>query len=196
MRFLFEFTIQLLAGLFWSALMLGFSDIKTTFLTIIAAFLHEFGHVFALKLLKKSFSFPKLVTSGFRIKTNGTLSYKEEILICGAGPLINLLLFAFSFPFSSDFAIINLATAVSNLLPIPDYDGYKIIDDLISIKFGYSAAEGILPHVTIAICAAAVFISLFLIYLLNGGYWIFFVFFTVMVQQILIFQNKTKNENS
>ena len=108
--------LGILGGLFWTALMLSFADTKTAVMTIISALLHEAGHISALVMIKKKFSLPKLVASGFRIKTESSLSYKEEIIICAAGPLTNIIIFVFCLPHTPFFAVINLATAISNLL--------------------------------------------------------------------------------
>ena len=193
-RFL-HILLSLLGGAFWTMLMLSFSDRKMTVLTIAAALIHECGHIIMLLLLKKRFSLPSLVSSGFRIKTESSFSYKEEILICGAGPLINIAMFLFFMPHYADFAIINLATAVSNLLPLPEYDGYKIISDAISLIFGNQISDCVMPHITVLICAVIVLLSLFLILILNGGYWIFFIFFIVLVKEITFFHKDAKNEN-
>jgi len=195
MKSFFKSLIRILALLFWILLMTSFSNFEMMFLTLFAAFLHEVGHVLVLLMMKKEFSLPRLITTGFVIKTQTNLSYKEEIIICGAGPMINLLLFVFLFPHSQSFAMINLATAISNLLPLPGYDGYKIINNVISLCFGNLLSCKIMPFLSLAVSSALVFFSLFFILLVNGGYFIFCIFFVVLVQQILFYQNKIKNEN-
>lgn len=186
---------NLLSAFFWFLLMLGFSDMKIAIETVFAALLHELGHIFALLLLKKKFSLPKFVTSGMRIKTYSKLSYKEEIFVCAAGPFVNIFLFLILLPNSIEFALINLATAISNLLPMTNYDGYKIISDTISLLSDSEKSHRIMPEITVGFSAVAVFLSLFLILRLDGGYWIFAVFFTVLVREIFLFQKQTKNEN-
>ncbi len=196
MKFLLRAAINALAMVFWVSLMLGFDDIKMTVLTVSAAVIHEGGHIAALALLcKKGFSLPRAVASGFRIKSKTPLSYKEEITVCLCGPLINVFAFILSARFFPDFAVINLATAISNLLPLSDYDGGKILFDSVALKRGIESAEKILPDVSLVFSSAALFLSLFLILKLNGGYWIFFVFFIITVRQIFLFQNHTKNEH-
>ena len=194
MQKLLRTLLQLFILLFWTILMLSFSDFKMTMLTIASALIHELGHIISLLILRKSFSFPTLVSSGFRIKTNSLLSYKEEIFVCACGPLINIMVFlSFLYKFP-DFSVINLATALSNLLPIPGYDGYKILSNGISIRKDEELVKKIMPHITVFISAVAVFLSLFLILYFNGGYWIFAVFFLVLLRKILFFQKDTKNE--
>lgn len=194
MRKLLRIILQFFILLFWTLLMLSFSDLKMTALTITSALIHELGHILSLVILKKSFSLPRLVSSGFRIKTDAPLPYREEILVCACGPLINLIFFMFFMYEMPDFSVINLATAISNLLPLPGYDGYKILSDVIAIRKNDESVEKIMPHVTVFISALAVFLSLFLILHFNGGYWIFAVFFLVLLRKILFFQKDTKNE--
>lgn len=186
---------NLLSALFWLILMLSFSGIKMTALTFIAATVHELGHIAVLYILKKDFSLPRSVASGFRIKSAAQSSYKEEILIALGGPLINLFFALVFAPLSTLFTVINLATAISNLLPMKDFDGYKIISDSVSLLFGHEVSERLMPHLTLFVSAFFVFLSLFMIMFSNGGYWIFFIFFTVFLKQVLFFQNCTNFED-
>lgn len=188
-------TKNLLSFFFWFLLMVAFSDMSIAIQTVLAAFLHECGHIFALILLKKRFSLPKFVTSGMRIKTHSELSYREEIFVCALGPLVNIFLFLFFLPHSPEFSVINLATAISNLLPLTDYDGYKIISDMLSLICDHEKSRKIMQNLTLGFSALAVFLSLFLILKLDGGYWLFFVFFTLLVREIFVFQKDTKNED-
>lgn len=188
MKKFLTFILSLLSSLFWFVLMLSFSGAEMTFLTLLCAIVHEVGHMLVLLFLNKDFSFPKAVTSGFRIKTNSELSYRDEILVALGGPAINLVLFLSLISFMPTLAVINLVTAISNLLPLKDFDGYKIIYDLISLFIGCQASERVMPHITVAVSAVMVFLSLFMIMASNGGYWIFFIFFIVLIKQILFLQ--------
>lgn len=195
MKFFLNLLLNLLSALFWFLLMLSFSDIKMTILTIIAAGAHELGHVGVLCFLKKDFSLPRAVTSGFRIKTYAQASYKEEIAIAFGGPVINLIFALVFAQTSAAFAVINLATALSNLMPMKDFDGYKIVHDFLAIAFGCELSERLMPHITVFVSSLFVFLSLFMIMFFDGGYWIFFIFFTVFLQQILFLQNNTNFED-
>ncbi len=183
---------SLLLASFWFILMLSFSNLKMTVNTLISALIHEGGHIIALILINKDFSLPKAVTSGFRIKTKTHMSYGEEIFVCAAGPFVNLTVCLVFFPFSEELAVINLATALANLLPIGECDGYKILYDLISLIFGCEKSEAIMQKVSLVFLSAFVFLSLFLILKLNGGYWLFFVFFILLTRKILFFQKDGK----
>ena len=188
--------LLLLGSAFLFILMTSFGGIKMAIFTFIAALLHEAGHVFILLLLRKEFSIPNLVTSGFRIKTISNLSYLEEMITAAFGPLTNIFLFAFAFPHSEDFAVINLATAISNLLPLQGYDGYKILDDIFSLLLGPQRSAVIMEHASLIASGTAVLLSLLFILVFNGGYWIFSIFFIILMRQIIFFQKQAKNEHS
>ena len=116
----------------------SFGEVYAAVLTVISAILHEGGHVLAMATLGRGFSVSG-VMSGLRLKPKSTLSYGEEIFVASAGPAVNLILFIiFIFTgggYLSAFALVNLFTALSNLLPIRGYDGYRIAVALIS-RFG------------------------------------------------------------
>ena len=196
MKRLIQFMINLFIALFWMLLMLSFSGRKTALLTFIAAVIHEIGHISVLALLKGEISIPRPVASGMRIKTRSHLSYAEENAVALGGPMTNLLLFVFLFPLAKEFAIVNLATALSNLLPINGYDGHKLLANLLSLVFGSEISDKTMPHIALFVTCTVIFLSLFIILRIGGGYWIFFVFFALFIRQILFFQKQTKNEIS
>ncbi len=184
-----------LGALFWIMLMLGFSDAAMTLQTIVAAAIHELGHILVMLILKRDFSLPKAVTSGLRIKTKAPLSYRDEILVCLGGPMINVVFALMFFGYAKGFAVINIATALSNLIPLPEHDGYRILYDILLSKGDYEKADFRIRKIALIFSSLALFLSLYLILKLNGGYWIFFIFFFVTIKEILFFQNKLKNEN-
>ena len=129
-----KFLSKILPLLFWALLILGFDCLYVSVLTALAAAIHECGHLIFAPSHKKA-TLPRADISGFRIKISG-MSYKEELITALGGPLINILLggifllFFGNSPFANYakvFGIINLLTALSNLLPIEGYDGYKIL---------------------------------------------------------------------
>jgi Zn-dependent protease len=121
------------------------------------------------------------------------------MLICIGGPLINVIIFVFLIPlrnnaYISEFALINLLTALSNLLPIEGYDGYKILNCILHL-LEIPAGENVLSWTSFLSCVILCFISLFLIMKIDYGYWIYFVFLVVIFKKIkstqrLIFYEK------
>jgi hypothetical protein len=106
------------------------------------------------------------------------------------GLLISILIFALSLPISSFLdgyvcilGLINLATAISNLIPVEGYDGYGILKQILSAK---NMIGGIrtLDRVSFVFSVLATFLSLYLIDKADSGYWIFAVFFVMMISKL------------
>lgn len=189
-----HFLERVLPLLFWILLMLGFDLTYVAILTLIAALLHEGGHLIALTICKKRTNpLPSPTMRGFIISIKG-LSYKEELLVALCGPLVNLILglTLISLPISSphfaymrDFGILNLITAASNLIPIEGYDGYRICHCIFSIfSKNEDLPERILRWVSFFLASVMCFLSLYLILKIGEGYWIFAVFFTSLLSAI------------
>ncbi len=193
--------LSILPFVFWVLIILGFDTPYIGICTILAAIIHELGHIAAAKLISKEFSL-SAVLSGFRIRGNKLLSYKEEAVIAAAGPLINLIVFLLLFfifnnenGYISVFAALNLFTALSNLLPIRGYDGYRILACLFRI-FGHSEIPFIfLRCISFLFITLFSFISLYFMAKFDGGYWIYFIFLSALIKTILNDQ-KTKNEKT
>ena len=177
--------------LFWVLILFSFEEVFLAITSLICALIHELGHMVCIILTRKgNFSF-RSVVNGFRIKPRGVRSYKEEILIYLSGPLANVFAFIvcaiMSIALDKAFAtaaIINLATALSNLLPIRGYDGYGAIQAFINDRE--------LPcsvwHTVCCLSTSMIFIfcilSLYFIDRSDGGYWIFAVFFVSMIKEV------------
>ncbi len=91
--------------------------------------LHELGHLTAMILFGKEAEKISLGYFGIKIVTaKRFLSPCKEALIAFAGPLANLIIFAFLFTANrKDYAFISLGLALFNLLPISMLDGGHII---------------------------------------------------------------------
>ena len=169
--------------LFWLLMIFAFESPREGCMTVLAAVVHEMGHFMYTLLFLKKPSVPYGALSGLRIKKTGVLSYGEELMLYLSGPIANLafalmllLLFGFSSRFAVDLSVINILTMLSNLLPIEGYDGYGAIM-AVSGKFGAEdLIPGILRCLSFCFTALMVLISLYLMYYLNGGYWIYAVF--------------------
>ena len=112
-----------------------FGQVTEAICVILAAALHEAGHIFAARRLGiglRSISFDPL---GARINTSDRLiSYRKEALLALGGPLANILSLGFSVPLallsgSKFFIVFSYASAglaLINLLPIDTFDGGRI----------------------------------------------------------------------
>lgn len=186
-------TEAILSLLFIVLIIFSFDTVPVAIMTILSALIHELGHLTPLLLSKGEIpSLPSGKLNGLRIRIKKQLSYKEELVVLICGPLFNLLFsavfFILHFKFGKYFYLfyfINIMTMVSNLLPIRQYDGYKIISCIISIKskepyYGL----GVLDMISFAFCAIFSVLSLYFILKLGSGYWIFALLMCELIKSI------------
>lgn len=183
--------LAILPMFFWLILIFGFDEAEMALITLSAALLHEMGHIGYLLISKKITPSIRGVVSGFRIKTSALLSYSEEQAFYLAGPLMNLAMFVFASFLSQAFgrlwsviAMVNLVSALSNLLPIEGYDGYGIIRTALQRNENSELGLKILSLFSTSLIFLLCIFSLYIINKFNGGYWIFFIFFISMVKRI------------
>ncbi|MBO7196709.1 MAG: hypothetical protein J6V80_05235 [Clostridia bacterium] len=176
---------------FWLFLIFGFESPEMAAITILSALAHELGHLTYICMRGKSKINLRGSINGFRINSNRSISYGEEIATYASGPLVNILLwliFSLLYPilgyFSALIAIINLATAVSNLLPIKGYDGYGIIRAALEKRSLCGRSLVFLSRISSCLVLALCILSLYLIDRKGGGYWIFAIFFISMLNHI------------
>jgi len=171
----------------WVLLAFGFDKPYVAGLTVIAAIVHECGHVFCARLILRSDFSASSRLSGPRIRARKISSYSGELLLLFGGVLSNLTAFLASLPFlhTSEyilcFAILNLATALSNLLPLSGHDGYGLIRVLLekheAPRWAFSAL-----HATSALLGTlGCIFALFLMERVGEGYWLFGIFYFSLV---------------
>ena len=182
-----EIIVRIFSALFWILVMLGLEGVEGALLTLIAVVIHELGHMTALFVLGHGGSMPLPRMPGFSIKVRATLSYKEDIAVAAAGPLANLITVLILLPLgqaAGPMIIISVLTAISNLLPVRGYDGYRILTSVIAIS-GTERFFGRLPDTLSFVTAmSAVLLSLYFIYAFDAGYWIFGVFFIFLLGEV------------
>lgn len=194
-----SFFNSFLPVIFWILLVFGFDEGYVAGLTVISAIIHESGHYLYLAL-RGNRVFIKGKVDGFRIKGHHTLSYKDELFLAISGPSANLLIgvlsFLLSFPtfvfsdYLKIFGIINLTTAISNLLPIESYDGYRIVTCILLITDSPQWTYALLDKLSQLIVTFMILLSLYLMYELDGGYFIFLIF------ALSLYRNVSRNLNS
>ena len=124
-------------------LALLFTSNKFTFLSFLAAAIHEVGHLVASKFFNIRICELNFGLLGARLKTSGALcSYKQEILLCFFGPLFNFLSAALVYTISKNvgcsgdeidfFIMSSLVLGILNLLPIRSFDGGRILEAMLS----------------------------------------------------------------
>lgn len=211
-----ELLAKILSLVFTVSVLYGFDEICVVHLTLISTAVHELGHMFCALLLGCGVGLPRSVIGGFRIKLRHSVSYREELAVLAAGPGANLALCAIIMlaggwrcEYTRTLAVISLSTALSNLLPLDGFDGYRIIRlllEMYSTNGGESkckskhkntekkqsvrqrlpslaAAERAMDALSLLCCAMLTFASLYLILRFDGGYWFFAMFFTMMLSK-------------
>ena len=192
---------RILPVLFWISVMLSFDETPIAMLTLTCALTHEVGHILTLIVFSDDSFTLKGVSSGLRITGQRLRSYKKEIMLYLSGPFFNIV-FAFlsvllktkNPGFASTFAVLNLATAFSNLLPIEGYDGYGAIKSFLLLKGLNSTADTFLPIISFLTLLILCICSLYFIDRLGEGYWIFFVFAVSLIKKLDFAITNLKNE--
>lgn len=134
---------------------------------IIAAVIHELGHVIAARLCGIELKSLHLNFLGATLFLRSSLfSYRQEILLCLGGPAANLISAALILPLRSRSYSANLLfffslfLAMLNLLPIKSFDGGRIFFSLLS-----TVAQ---PKVADKVLAATSFLFIFLLWCLSA----------------------------
>ena len=178
---------KILPLLFWVLLIFAFDAPVFAIFTILAALIHEGGHVLFGLIAGEARLLPSAHPTGFRIKAAKSMSYNAELLLLIGGPVLNFIaFFALKTLFCIsgdtliyDFAFINLLTALTNLFPIKGYDGYRIIESIILItKEDGFISLFILRALSFLFTSLLCFLSLYFLLKLGEGYWIFALFFS------------------
>ena len=122
------------------AILLYFDASSFLRIGLLAAFLHEMGHILVYIALCHRLPYIEVTMTGFCMRIRGErFSSYEEFLLAAAGPGMNVLLMIWAaFCVSqqatirmSAFFAANLLTGAFNLLPIPPLDGAQILRSLI-----------------------------------------------------------------
>lgn len=179
---------QFLPVIFWISVIFGFEEPKIGVISIIAALIHECGHVAFLRLKNAGSNGVRGVISGFRIRSSSLLSYREEILLYLSGPLANIVAAIIFSLFRGETAALlctlNIATAISNLIPVEGYDGYGALHTLAEQSNPGGICIRLLEIVSSVIIFSFCILSIYFIDRFGSGYWIFAIFFASMLRQL------------
>lgn len=152
---------------------------STVYLTLGGAVLHELGHTAVMVLLGGKPSEVDIRAFGARIKTGGKdLSYKGEIAVAAAGPAVSFLLWAVFWAaflhggkeIYMSCALVNLALALFNLLPIADLDGGRILENFLMLFFSQKTVYAVCLAVSAVFLLPVGFAGF---YMLINGYFDF-----------------------
>ena len=180
---------------------MSFDETEVAIITIICALIHEGGHIIALLFFSEDKFKLRGVASGFRITKHRLSSYRAEILVYLSGPMLNLFFSIFPFlllPYHSEhlstFSLLNLATALSNLLPVEGYDGYGALRCLLLSRSSEFIAEKVLPLISFLLILSLCVFSIYFIDRFAEGYWVFFIFSGALIKKLDSALKNSKSE--
>ncbi len=140
--------------------------------TLLSAFIHELGHLFAMWLCNCPPKEIKFIPASMQIIRSFPQRPNGELIIALFGPLCNLLLFCvfyFNFlstneSFALQFALLNLIIGIFNLLPLKGLDGGTVLELLLSKFLSVNKATLIIKAITfitaLLILLAAVYLTI------------------------------------
>ena len=146
---------------------------------ILAAAIHELGHVIAARICKIPLKEMKLGIFGASISPcNSFLPYKKESFLAAAGPITNgicVLLGLFSplkalqgNDFFELFIFASAFLGILNLLPIKDFDGGRILYCVISYKLSPYTADTVLKTTSFILIFSLWILSVYLLLKLSA----------------------------
>ncbi|MDP4152082.1 MAG: site-2 protease family protein [Bacillota bacterium] len=159
---------------------------------ILSALLHEAAHIWMIKRSGEGVKSIDMKPFGVNIilKEDHILSYKREILISLAGPLVNLavatiFLLINKFIYYSEagmfISLINFALAGVNMLPIYQLDGGRIIKNLLLMKLEPSTADKICFLISIACLTPILYIGGILLYKTGHNFSLLIIGFYLLI---------------
>ena len=185
---------------FWIIAVFGFDEPYIAGITLISAAIHECGHIICVFLTRGVGAVPRGRIFGLRIRAQKILGYGESIMLYAAGAAANLLpalvalLFSPLSEYGTAFVVINVMSAISNLIPVEGYDGYGIITSVLDFFGAGATAYRLLSFVSFAFSAVMTFSSLYFIYRIGDGYWIFAVFLVALTKRCSKWLSEVKTE--
>lgn len=175
---------------------LTLSNSSVSFAALLAAALHELGHILVAKILKTDLGELKLGIFGASLSIESSMtSYKNEMAIAFGGPLANLLCALLTSRFYSaenvflqGFFICSIFLAALNLLPIIDLDGGRILLCLLSLIVPCYTALRILKICSLVIVFSLWCLSVYLLLRLGASLSLF-IFSSALFCKIFIKSN-------
>lgn len=135
-------------------------------LMVLAALLHELGHLAALHLAGASVEGIALTAFGAEIRADTRyLPYRKDILCTLAGPAVNIIAALILARTAGDYLLAgaNLLQGVFNLLPLTGLDGARALHLVLSWLLGPIRADGISRLVELCCAGLITLTALYLI---------------------------------
>ena len=164
---------------------------------LLAALLHELGHIIVAKICKIELGELKLGIFGASLTPKAMLcSYKKEILLCLAGPLVNLIsalllapLFKDFIEFGKLFISASLFLGILNLLPIYEFDGGRILFCILSLRLPLTATTRIIKTTSFILIFCLWTLSVYLLLRLSSSISLF-IFSLSLFSKIFLSQKE------
>ena len=148
--------------------------------TLLAAALHELGHLMAAAMMKIPLGTFRLELLGARIEVRERLlSYGEEWLLAAAGPIFSLLGAAAMAPlwgvslFARAFSAASLLLGVLNLLPVKSFDGGRMTEVALCRLAGVRVSCAVVGASTLCFLFLLWALSVYLLLRAGGGITLF-----------------------
>ena len=142
---------------------------------LLSAFLHELGHIWAIKLFGVSIYRIDILPFGAEISSNAALlPYKKEAAVALSGIAVNLIAgFAvfFVWLFTRDiytlfFFVCSMFLAFVNAVPVPSFDGARALEAYFSAKLSDEKCFAVMENVYYF---SFLFLVIFSLYVLNAS---------------------------
>ena len=164
---------------------------------LLAAALHELGHIIAARICDIPLGELKLGIFGAALTPKTMLcSYKKEIALCLAGPLVNIISALTFFPllnegdvFGSLFISASLFLGILNLLPIYEFDGGRILFCIISSRHSVRTATTVVKTTSLILIFSLWSLSVYLLLRLSSSVSLF-IFSLSLFSKIFLLQEK------
>ena len=158
----------------------------------LASLLHEGGHILALRLYGHKVKNIKFVGFGIRIDKSCMLSYKQEIAVSLAGPLINTFLFAlFGMLYAAlgsrlllEICLANGGYAFLNLFPLPPLDGYKVLKDMAFTVLQERFASDLIKSVNIVVVLMLILIFIIFVRSKYNNFSLYLVIIVLLINTL------------
>ncbi len=136
----------------------------------VAAALHEAGHLLTAWGMRVPVRGLSLGLLGARMTLGGMLSYGQEAVVAGAGPVVSLAVGGLLWPllwrdaggsFGAAVCVASLGLGVFNLLPVESMDGGRVLRCLLSCLAGERVAAGVLRGSTALVVGAVWLVAVY-----------------------------------
>lgn len=135
---------------------------------MIAALLHELGHLLMMRLCGVKVRGFRLRLFDVLIEAEEPSSFFHDVLITAGGVTVNLLFAAILCPFSPKLGLPHLMLGLFNLLPVMSLDGGRLLSICLSRRFSPRVCDMVLRVTTFLFSLPLMTAGILL--LLNSGY--------------------------